>query len=515
MYNNDLESVNYHCFVTIRQLLCYNHNSHHTLRREGKMNENHIGTKIAQLRKAKGITQQALAYYINYSDKVISKWERGESIPDIYALKKLAEYFGVTLEEIVRECAPSEKADSNTNISKFRLPLILLQIILMLYILSLLARVVAISLLWENEWSITAAMVLSLLMALPAFAEMISVHARINRMPAVFSFFGVCVVSAIVLIFSYFTVGVTNENIILTPIYRQIFATVGLFGIGYFLEKNKDKKKTVFYEKETEEAANTDAHSRVNADYGIKNRSDFQPKKTLILSVAVLIITVLMTISFVLPAYTITIGTESGMSDNLADEFSGFNFNDIFDSFQRDPYYWDDEGLYGYYLDEEGNPVYDWLYLDEEGNLVCFYDDNNDTWENVISVSQQVGIFDIWFSSTPSFFSIITCILFFLITVWDIISIIANIVYLSRKKISPLFHHAATQISLLISSGLFVVFFVINQLLILNSTGDFGGISVSIDILYGFILSLIFVAILTVTKIALFLQRNRSAFVRE
>lgn len=288
-----------------------------------------------------------------------------------------------------------------------------------------------------------------------------------------------------------------------------------MFGIGYFLEKNKDKKKTVFYEKETEEAANTDAHSRVNADYGIKNRSDFQPKKTLILSVAVLIITVLMTISFVLPAYTITIGTESGMSDNLADEFSGFNFNDIFDSFQRDPYYWDDEGLYGYYLDEEGNPVYDWLYLDEEGNLVCFYDDNNDTWENVISVSQQVGIFDIWFSSTPSFFSIITCILFFLITVWDIISIIANIVYLSRKKISPLFHHAATQISLLISSGLFVVFFVINQLLILNSTGDFGGISVSIDILYGFILSLIFVAILTVTKIALFLQRNRSAFVRE
>ena len=62
-----------------------------------------IGKNINQLRTEKGITQQQLGEQLNYSDKTISKWERGESVPDITVLKNLADYFDVTLDYLVEE----------------------------------------------------------------------------------------------------------------------------------------------------------------------------------------------------------------------------------------------------------------------------------------------------------------------------------------------------------------------------------------------------------------------------
>ena len=58
---------------------------------------------IADLRKDNGYTQLELAEKLNYSDKAISKWERGESIPDIAVLKEIADLFGVTLDYLVQE----------------------------------------------------------------------------------------------------------------------------------------------------------------------------------------------------------------------------------------------------------------------------------------------------------------------------------------------------------------------------------------------------------------------------
>ena len=46
-----------------------------------------IATNITELRKAHNLTQAELAARLNYSDKSISKWERGESLPDIGVLK--------------------------------------------------------------------------------------------------------------------------------------------------------------------------------------------------------------------------------------------------------------------------------------------------------------------------------------------------------------------------------------------------------------------------------------------
>ena len=56
---------------------------------------------IINLRTAAGMTQAELGAKLNYSDKTISKWERGEAIPDAYVLVQMAELFGVTTDELL------------------------------------------------------------------------------------------------------------------------------------------------------------------------------------------------------------------------------------------------------------------------------------------------------------------------------------------------------------------------------------------------------------------------------
>ncbi len=62
-----------------------------------------IAKNIAELRQSKGITQLEVAEKLNYSDKAVSKWERAESVPDIFVLKQIADLFGVTLDYLVSE----------------------------------------------------------------------------------------------------------------------------------------------------------------------------------------------------------------------------------------------------------------------------------------------------------------------------------------------------------------------------------------------------------------------------
>lgn len=69
-----------------------------------------IAKNITDLRRKSGMTQVQLAEKLNYSDKAISKWERGESIPDIIIIKQLADLFGVTVDYIITtEHAKSDK----------------------------------------------------------------------------------------------------------------------------------------------------------------------------------------------------------------------------------------------------------------------------------------------------------------------------------------------------------------------------------------------------------------------
>ena len=56
-----------------------------------------VGSSIARMRREKGMTQAELAERINYSDKAVSKWERGESLPDVLTLMNLAQQLDTDL----------------------------------------------------------------------------------------------------------------------------------------------------------------------------------------------------------------------------------------------------------------------------------------------------------------------------------------------------------------------------------------------------------------------------------
>lgn len=62
-----------------------------------------IGKNIASYRKHLGLTQAGLAEKLNYSDKAVSKWERGESAPDVLTLWQLAELFDITVDELLAD----------------------------------------------------------------------------------------------------------------------------------------------------------------------------------------------------------------------------------------------------------------------------------------------------------------------------------------------------------------------------------------------------------------------------
>ena len=60
-----------------------------------------IGANIGAYRKRMGFTQARLAEKLNYSDKAVSKWERGESVPDVTTLIQLANLFDVTVNDLL------------------------------------------------------------------------------------------------------------------------------------------------------------------------------------------------------------------------------------------------------------------------------------------------------------------------------------------------------------------------------------------------------------------------------
>lgn len=69
-----------------------------------------IGANIVSYRKRNGLTQARLAEKLNYSDKAVSKWERGESVPDVMTLVQLSELFDISVNELLLD--PNELPDN-------------------------------------------------------------------------------------------------------------------------------------------------------------------------------------------------------------------------------------------------------------------------------------------------------------------------------------------------------------------------------------------------------------------
>ena len=65
-----------------------------------------LSERILSLRKEKGLTQEALAQQLGVSFQAVSKWENGQSCPDIALLPLLAEVFGVSVDSLFGRQAP-------------------------------------------------------------------------------------------------------------------------------------------------------------------------------------------------------------------------------------------------------------------------------------------------------------------------------------------------------------------------------------------------------------------------
>jgi transcriptional regulator with XRE-family HTH domain len=92
------------------------------------MENGNLAKTLVDLRKNKKLTQKALASKLDYSDKVISKWETGESLPDVMALKKLADFYDVSIDSIVLGTSkkdsipPSERTDHRIKLKQIKGP---------------------------------------------------------------------------------------------------------------------------------------------------------------------------------------------------------------------------------------------------------------------------------------------------------------------------------------------------------------------------------------------------------
>lgn len=111
---------------------------------------NDFGNRISDLRKSKNMTQEFLAQKLDVTAQAVSKWERGESMPDVSLLPRLAEVFGVSIDSLfgvnqqpIVEYHPKEQrdfdkmilritVDENQNHVKINLPFPLIKLAIQL-----------------------------------------------------------------------------------------------------------------------------------------------------------------------------------------------------------------------------------------------------------------------------------------------------------------------------------------------------------------------------------------------
>ena len=73
-----------------------------------------IADRLVELRRAQGYSQESLAAALGLTRQAVSRWERGESLPDTENLIALADLYGVTLDELVRPQAQDLAEEDET-----------------------------------------------------------------------------------------------------------------------------------------------------------------------------------------------------------------------------------------------------------------------------------------------------------------------------------------------------------------------------------------------------------------
>ena len=81
-----------------------------------------VAKNLTMLRKNKGLTQAELAEKLNYSDKAISRWEHGDTLPDINVLYELCSFYNITMNDLVDEnCEINEAEQDEKNAATYRI----------------------------------------------------------------------------------------------------------------------------------------------------------------------------------------------------------------------------------------------------------------------------------------------------------------------------------------------------------------------------------------------------------
>lgn len=73
-----------------------------------------LSESLSELRKNSKLTQSELGEKLNYTDKSVSKWERGEGVPDVSVLVKLSDLYGVSIDEMLGRAKPADEPTTQT-----------------------------------------------------------------------------------------------------------------------------------------------------------------------------------------------------------------------------------------------------------------------------------------------------------------------------------------------------------------------------------------------------------------
>lgn len=81
-----------------------------------------VSQNLSALRKQKGITQAELAERLNYSDKAISRWEKGDTLPDLNVLYEICQFYEITMNDLTsEECTAPQKDEAQKNRRMYRI----------------------------------------------------------------------------------------------------------------------------------------------------------------------------------------------------------------------------------------------------------------------------------------------------------------------------------------------------------------------------------------------------------
>ena len=196
-------------------------------------------------RKNMGLTQAELAEKINYSDKSVSKWESGNGAPDIYILMKLADIFGVTVNDLIGKEEPKREEEKKQSFAQ-KVMIILLSSVIVWLVATVLFVNMQLTLPDRFDWWLV------FLYALPINAVILIVFSAIWKFKTL-NFIGVTLIIWTSLVCLYLTTTLVGHRlgdnvdgawlVFLLGVPLQILEVLWAF-FRYLLKKSKNAETT-------------------------------------------------------------------------------------------------------------------------------------------------------------------------------------------------------------------------------------------------------------------------------